>query len=499
MGNLPQRFVFLDCSAIARHSLHPFIIIFGEINMQPFPSTDYSDLLYGTNDADVIEGKLGNDVIYGGSGGDDIIIAGPDSPVLGFTDDDVVFGDTFAGGNTNDKIYGGYGNDTLYGDSYEGGGGGSDTLIGDDGNDTLIGGDGNDFLDGGIHTDTLFGGNDNDTLVGGSGNDGLNGGSGYDVAAYYRSFTTYNATFTSNGAVQIQNVIDGTDLLTGIELINFTDGFYNVHTGDDSNNALTADPNVWSFLYGGGGDDILTGGSYNDVLAGSIGNDTLSGGSGCDTAVYFGDYTSYSASFTNNGAVQLTGIEGTDLLTGIEQINFAGAGVFKVYTGDAGNNTLTADPYTLALLYGGGGNDILTSGFGNDTLEGGAGNDRLTGGAYNDQFKFGNSNGSPFGSANTDTITDFVAGTDKIVLGRASFSALKSAIGGNLLAREFAIVTSDSQAQASSAKVVYNSANGNLFYNQNGSSSGFGKGGQFATLTGSPDNLSSSDFLVVSA
>jgi Ca2+-binding RTX toxin-like protein len=462
--------------------------------------TDNADLLYGTNDADVIEGLLGNDTLYGGSGGDDIIVAGPVSIVLGFTDNDIVFGDTFAGGNTNDKIYGGYGNDTLYGDSYEGGGGGNDFLYGDSNNDTLIGGDGNDFLDGGLHTDTLFGGNGNDTLVGGSGNDSLNGGSGYDVAAYYAGlFTNYDVTFTSNGAIQIYRYSDDVDLLTGIERINFSNGFYDIHTGDDSNNTLTADPNVWSFLYGGGGNDILTGGSYNDVLAGSTGNDTLSGNSGYDVAVYFGDYTSYSASFTKNGAVQLTGIEGTDLLTGIERINLAGGGVFNVYTGDAGNNTLTATPYIPGLLYGGGGNDILTSGFGNDTLEGGAGNDRLTGGDNDDQFKFGNSNGSPFGSANVDTITDFVAGTDKIVLGRSSFSALQSAIGGNLLAREFAIVTSDSKAGSSSAKIVYNSANGNLFYNQNGSSSGLGKGGQFATLMDSPDNLSTGDFLVVSA
>lgn len=472
------------------------ITISGEIKMA---TTNGSDLYYGTYDADFINGLLGNDTLYGGSGGDDIIVGGPESPVLGYTDNDTVFGDTFAGGNTNDKIYGGYGNDTLYGDSYEGGGGGNDFVYGGAGNDTLMGGDGNDFLDGEFDNDALFGGSGNDTLVGRSGDDVLSGGSGYDIAAYYRSFTTYSVTFTSDGTVQVQNVSDGTDRLTGIERINFSNGFYDIHTGDNLNNTLTADPNVWSFLYGGGGSDTLTGGSYNDVLAGGNDNDTLVGGSGYDVAVYFGNYTNYNASFTRDGAVQLTGSEGTDLLTGIEQINFAGAGVFKVYTGDAGNNTLTADPYTLALLYGGGGNDILTSGFGIDTLEGGAGNDRLTGGAYNDQFKFGNSNGSPFGSANVDTITDFVAGTDKIVLGRSSFSALQSPIGGNLLSREFAIVTSDSKAGSSSAKIVYNSANGNLFYNQNGLSGGFGKGGQFATLTGSPDNLSTGDFLVVSA
>jgi hypothetical protein len=37
-----------------------------------------------------------------------------------------------------------------------------------------------------------------------------------------------------------------------------------------------------------------------------------------------------------------------------------------------------------------------------------------------------------------------------------------------------------------------------LFYNPNGVTSGFGTGGQFATLSGSPDNLSRANFLITS-
>jgi hypothetical protein len=52
-----------------------------------------------------------------------------------------------------------------------------------------------------------------------------------------------------------------------------------------------------------------------------------------------------------------------------------------------------------------------------------------------------------------------------------------------------------SLAGASSAKLVYNSATGNLFYNENGAGVGLGNGGLFATLKGIPE-VEANDFLV---
>jgi cysteine synthase len=62
-------------------------------------------------------------------------------------------------------------------------------------------------------------------------------------------------------------------------------------------------------------------------------------------------------------------------------------------------------------------------------------------------------------------------------------------------ASEFAVVDSNSAAETSTADIVYNSMNGSLFYNPDGSVAGFGTGGQFATLA---DNqfLSSTDFII---
>ncbi|MEH2323847.1 MAG: hypothetical protein V7K32_09775 [Nostoc sp.] len=52
-----------------------------------------------------------------------------------------------------------------------------------------------------------------------------------------------------------------------------------------------------------------------------------------------------------------------------------------------------------------------------------------------------------------------------------------------------------SSAATSTAKIVYDSVSGQLFYNQNGSTAGFGSGGLFATLTGAP-TLAASDFVL---
>ena len=84
-------------------------------------------------------------------------------------------------------------------------------LNGDVGADTLFGGSG---------VDVLNGGDDNDVLLGGAGNDTISGGNGYDIAGYSGVRRAYTASATSvSGGVE-----GGTDTLTGIEDLAFTDG-----------------------------------------------------------------------------------------------------------------------------------------------------------------------------------------------------------------------------------------------------------------------------------
>ena len=79
---------------------------------------------------------------------------------------------------------------------------------------------------------------------------------------------------------------------------------------------------------------------------------------------------------------------------------------------------------------------------------------------------------------------------------KTTFTALASIAGNEFdLDSEFAIVSDDSIAQTSIAKIIYSSGTGNLFYNQNGVDTGFGTGSQFATLASVP-TITENDFIL---
>lgn len=75
----------------------------------------------------------------------------------------------------------------------------------------------------------------------------------------------------------------------------------------------------------------------------------------------------------------------------------------------------------------------------------------LTGGDNRDRFIY-NSNATFTSSAiGIDRITDFVSGTDKIVLDKTTFTALASVAGNGFnLANEFAVAGSDAAASTAS-------------------------------------------------
>jgi Ca2+-binding RTX toxin-like protein len=83
--------------------------------------------------------------------------------------------------------------------------------------------------------------------------------------------------------------------------------------------------------------------------------------------------------------------------------------------GNDSPNTLNGNANEDDLIRGFGGNDILSGLSGNDTLIGGSGSDSLTGGVGNDVFALENFVGSTSAS-NTDVVTDFLQGSDKIDL-----------------------------------------------------------------------------------
>jgi Ca2+-binding RTX toxin-like protein len=316
------------------------------------------------------------------------------------------------------------------------GGAAVDILNGGDDDDFAFGGGGDDSILGGLGLDNLEGNGGNDTIRGEDGDDGLAGQEGNDEL------------FGDAGNDRLYGWTGNDRLYGGIG----NDTLY----GDDGNDTL----------YGDDGNDLAYGGTGNDSILGGLGIDNLEGNAGNDTIR--GD----------DGDDGLAGQEGDDLLVG-------GNGRDRLY-GWIGNDMLNGDA----------GNDSLYGDGGNDTLRGGQGNDRLTGDYSNqpagaDTFAFDSLSGANFAELGVDTITDFQSGSDKILLGKTIFTALPD----TLTATSFQTVEAIAQAATSNALIVY--SQGQLFYNANGSAAGYGNGGLFVVLEGTPaPTLTAHDFVI---
>jgi serralysin len=236
-------------------------------------------------------------------------------------------------------------------------------------------------------------------------------------------------------------------------------------TGSDSLTGVFGESNS---IDGLAGDDTIRGGNLNDTINGSDGVDFAYGGAGNDSMI------------GGNGIDNFEGNDGDDTIFGNnDDDGLAGQGGNDFLVGGSGNDR----------LYGWVGNDVLEGGAGDDSLYGGSGNDLLTGGDGNDTFSFGNdfSIGETFSSLGVDTIIDFQPGVDKIQLQGLAFPSLKTI--------SFATVANDNLAATRSEILVYNQANGTLFYNPNGVEAGLGEGGSFAKLTSNP-TLTAADFTI---
>lgn len=218
-----------------------------------------------------------------------------------------------------------------------------------------------------------------------------------------------------------------------------------------------------NLLKGMAGADSIHGQHGNDHLWGGAGGDALIGGAGIDYARYddanWGNLTiRLDSPAANVGAVAVG-----DTYSGIEGL-----------VGGTGADTVVGNT----------GNNYLFGGFGNDNIYGLAGNDYLNGGAGADLFRFTTALNA---ATNVDRIADFAHGSDDIVLSRSIFAA----IGATLDAGELRLGTA---AVDANDFLIYNSANGQLFYDANGNTAG----GQtlFATLAAGTV-LDTGDFVMV--
>ena len=400
------------------------------------------------------------------------------------------------------------------------------SMDGRGGNDTLTGGTGNDTLEGGAGSDKLYGGKGDDWLFGftnyedgdftqaqldyekANSADSLYGGAGNDIYVFDQKVNTPTVIEKFNeGIDSILGDLRNYVLPTNVENY-INDGCYTdsngaaqtvTITGNSSNNLIKTSPQSWDSaatilnttsttfdsqelfrgmggndtLISGLGNDSLYGDSGNDRLDGGAGDDYLDGGSGVDVMLGGSGNDRYVVDSSKDVVTEGVG-EGNDTVyasvsytlgANVENLFFQGGsgaasgnggrGLVKGFTGIGNNLDNRMEGSAVA--------DVLKGGGGNDSLHGGFGNDILTGGDGDDVFIFST---PPVKSNGYDTITDFMAGQDKIQLDTSMFKAFA---GQESIALEDFI--SGNSTAHTNENLIYNKATGALYYDDDGSGS----------------------------
>jgi Ca2+-binding RTX toxin-like protein len=384
------------------------------------------DVLTGNALKNVIDGGAGLDVINGGAG-DDTLIGGTESG----TGDIVTYAGTSGAVTVSLAII----------TAQNTGGAGTDTISGFE---NLIGGNGADFLTGDNGVNIILGGTGNDTIEGGGSGDTLDGGAnlaGGDTVSYANGAifgATVNLSIQDGVTTQSSDGEANNDLLTGFENI----------LGSSFGDILTGDKNA----------NIISGGGGNDLIEGGLGADTLDGGAGSDIVSYA------------NSASNVTITLGKD-------------GAQTTVTGPGNSDGFGDKIKNFENVIGSDFNDKLTGNTLDNDLTGLMGPDNLTGGLGSDSFVY---NAAAEGS---DTITDFVSGTDDIAIDAAGFGGNLAA--GPLAANYFVSGAGVTATESGHGQFLFNTTTNQLFWDDDGD----GANAQvlIATFTNAPA-LTANDF-----
>ncbi len=318
----------------------------GDTNLGPGTSYELygrggDDILIGGAYSVYIEPGAGNDTVTGGSGAADQIGYADFTNGVGITLDlskgsvvDPLGGtDSFTG---IENVRGTNSADTITGDA------GANQITGLRGADTLDGGTGIDMVrydrdanyggkaavtvnlalgtatDGFGDTDTLQGfetvrGSNalaGDTLTGDGNNNRFQGLNGADVIDGAGGIDTvdYTRDISDGGAAGVTVNLGSAGLGKG----SATDGFGSVDTLMGIENVIGTEVA-----------DTLTGDGSANVLQGGLGDDIIDGAGGEDVAVFSGASSTYVVAIGPGGVVTVTGADGKDTLTNIEQLKFS--------------------------------------------------------------------------------------------------------------------------------------------------------------------------------
>ncbi|MEH2168424.1 MAG: calcium-binding protein [Nostoc sp.] len=466
-------------------------------NIKGFDNSN--DVINGQGGDDIIDGLSGNDLLRGGAGnntleggiGDDTLSASSstgDNLLFGGDGNDSldisgsIFSDTFSDRFSNfdsrslgnNTLNGGAGDDTLSASGSKG----DNLLSGSDGNDSLdISGSysnnygyssdsrslGNNTLNGGAGNDALrAGGSKGDNLLsGGDGNDSLDIFGSYSNSSGQDSDSRSLGNNTLNGGV-------GDDILsasgsTGDNLLFGGDGNDSLNISGDYSYYASYDysdsrPSGNNTLEGGAGDDNL---SFSSLT----GDNLLSGGDGNDSFNLIAN--SLNTDLSDLVTQTVDGGNGNDSL--FTNYYFAAGGITSTFNATTNTGSITVGLYRVNYnnieqlnISGTSYDDNIVGSNGNDILIGIDGNDSLTGGDGTDTFGFYNYTGG------VDTIYDFNATNELIQVDAIDFGGGLSR--GSLQTSQFTIGTS---ATTTNQRLIYDFSTGALFFDQDGSASGF--------------------------
>lgn len=358
------------------------------IGMEDLIGTNFSDILYGDNNAlNNLQGGAGDDTIYG-LGGTDIMIGEAGADTLdGGDGEDVADYETYRfdefDGNPLGPVMApsglvgvtaslsdpGINTMDAAGDSYFS----IENLAGSLLDDVLYGDGNRNVILGWPGADQLYGMGGDDTLEGMGGADALDGGAGEDTASYDSAGTYLTPTwgfYTIIGQGVTASLLDpsiNTNDAAGDSYVSIENllgsSFADLLQGDNNANSL----------FGRGGDDHLQGMGGDDTLEGGAGADILDGGAGYNHASYATATSTVQVAL--DGSVAAYGDAVGDTFVNIQGV--LGSAFDDVIFGNASANTLQGGAGNDSL-WGQGGDDLIVGGAGADLMDGGLGNDTLS-------------------------------------------------------------------------------------------------------------------------
>jgi Ca2+-binding RTX toxin-like protein len=256
------------------------------------------------------------------------------------------------------------------------------------------------------------------------------------------------------GADTIADFVDGQDKIGLDNALGFSD----LAIAQDGNNATISSGGVLLATVIGGvatnftDADFVNGGSSS---GGGTGNNIL----GTALPDTIGTTTSPSTvqgvpgNIATNAADTIDGAGGNDTISGLDgNDSILGSAGDDSILGGNGNDIINGGDDN-DIIDGGAGNDSISGAAGDNTIVGGAGTDTLTGGSGVSFFAFA----AP--TEGTDTITDFVGGTDKIRI-------LASAFGGTTSSSVATVANSGGFTLVSATAPVALGANPNFLFDE---------------------------------